>query len=180
MHTRSAVAVTYFLAFTVALLSSWEIAVKMLDISELILPAPSVVAASLFEHRSTLLVETSFTMMEAIAGFLIAVISGYGFAMLFVLVRPARAALYPYAIALKATPLIALAPLVVLWFGTDATSKVVMAALIAFFPVLVNSVKGLDAVEPEVTDLARSLSAPWWRILLRLRIPSSLPFFFRR
>jgi NitT/TauT family transport system permease protein len=116
-------------------------------------------------------------MEESVLGFLLGSGGAYLVAILFVFSRTFQQAVYPYAVALKATPLIAIAPLLVLWFGNGLLSKIVMSALVAFFPVLVNSAIGLTAVDPEVLDLMRSLSASRWQVLTKIRIPNSLSYF---
>jgi NitT/TauT family transport system permease protein len=171
--------VLYFGVFSIALLLSWELVVRGLGIRPLILPSPTAIGQAMVDNASTLAVETAVTAYEALAGFLIALAAGVVLAVVFVHSNPLRKAAYPYAIALKSTPLVAIAPLIVLWFGTGTASKVVMAALIAFFPVLVNSIKGMTAIEPEINDLARTLSAPWWRLLVQVRFPGSLPYLFQ-
>lgn len=169
----------YFAALSLAFLVLWELTVRALGIRPLILPGPTAIVHAMSQHGWTLLLQTSVTMYEAVAGFLIAVVAGLLLAVVFVHSNPARRAVYPYAVALKATPLVAVAPLIVLWFGTGVSSKVIMASLIAFFPVLVNALKGLTAVEPEVDELARSLAAPWWRVLVHVRLPGCLPYLFQ-
>jgi NitT/TauT family transport system permease protein len=115
-------------------------------------------------------------MEESVLGFLLGSIGAYVVAVFFVYSRIIKEAVYPYAVALKSTPLIAIAPLLVLWFGNGLLSKVVMSALVAFFPVLVNSANGLTEVDPEALDLMRSLSASGWQVLTKIRIPNSLSY----
>lgn len=162
----------------IGLLCLWEAADWLFDFNKVVFPAPSEIIAALLENYSLLLQETGITMLEAILGFLLGSVSAYLLAIAFVHSQIIKEAVYPYAIALKSTPLIAIAPLLVLWFGNGILSKVVMSALVAFFPVLVNSVSGLSAMEAEVFDLMQSLSASQWQILTKIRIPYSLGYLF--
>ena len=166
-----------FLLF-VLLIVSWELADRVFDFNSVILPSPSEIFVSFQENYPLLLKQTSITMLESILGFLLGSIVAYLLAILFLFSNLMREALYPYAIALKSTPLIAIAPLLVLWFGNGMFSKVIMSALVAFFPVLVNSVSGLNAVPKELLELMKSLSATPWKILIKVRIPYSLDYLF--
>jgi NitT/TauT family transport system permease protein len=122
-----------------------------------------------------LLIEGAYTLVEAGVGFLAGIVVALGLAILFQFSRGVERAIYPHAIALKAIPLVALAPLVTVWAGTGMTSKVILAAIISFFPVLVNAAQGLSSVEPEAVELLRSMSANRWQILIKLRLPAALP-----
>ncbi len=162
----------------VLILCIWEISAWIFTINPIILPAPHLIIMAFFNNSARLFWETGITMLESVLGFLLGSVSAYLAAIVFVHYRTLQSALYPYAIALKSTPLIAIAPLLVLWFGNGIASKVVMSALVAFFPVLVNSVTGLSAIGQDALDLMKSLSATRWQILLKLRIPNSLGYLF--
>lgn len=162
----------------VLLLVLWELADLVFDFNRLIMPSPSEIGDALFKYRERLLRETGITMLESVLGFFLGCGIAYILAICFVRSQTVKQAIYPYAIALKSTPLIAIAPLLVLWFGNGMFSKVVMSALVAFFPVLVNSVRGLTAIDAEALDLMRSLSASWWQILYKIRIPNSMGYLF--
>jgi len=176
-RTRNSIILAPILLFVI-IISTWEIADRIFDFNTVILPSPSEIYRAFSEHYIILFKETSVTMIESILGFLLGSIIAYLLAILFTFSNLARDALYPYAIALKSTPLIAIAPLLVLWFGNGMFSKVIMSALVAFFPVLVNSVNGLNAVPKELLDLMKSLSASSWKILIKVRIPYSLDYLF--
>jgi len=160
------------------LLGVWEAVARFFGFNKIILPSPVEIAGAFAEHWPRLLQETGVTMLEAVLGFLLG--SGIAFllAVLFVHSRLSQEALYPYAVALKSTPLIAIAPLLVLWFGNGLASKVVMSALVAFFPVLVNAVQGLTAVDREALDLMKSLSATRMQVLTKIRIPNAAGYVF--
>ena len=117
-------------------------------------------------------------MLEAVLGFLLGSAAAYLTAVAFVHTRLIQDAFFPYAVALKSTPLIAIAPLIVLWFGNGILSKVVMSALVAFFPVLVNTVKGLSSIDKEVLDLMKSFSASRWQVFAKIRFYNSLGYLF--
>jgi NitT/TauT family transport system permease protein len=155
-----------------------EVIVKVFDIPTITLPAPHAIALALIDNWETLILNTGITMLEAILGFLLGSAIAFGLAIVFVHSPNIRLAIYPYAVALKSTPIIAIAPLLILWFGNGLESKIVMSALVAFFPVLVNSVDGLASIEPELIDLLKSLAATKRQILYKIRIPNSLPNVF--
>lgn len=161
-----------------ALVALWEGATALTGVSPLVLPPPHAIAAAAAANAMPLLEETGVTMAEALLGFLLGSGGAYLLAVLFVQSRAAEQAIMPYAIALKSTPLIALAPLIVLWAGSGFLSKVVMSALVAFFPVLVAGLRGLREVEPEAIDLMQSLGATRWQLLVKIRIPGSLGYLF--
>ncbi len=165
-------------ATLVLLLVAWEGADRLFDFNAIVLPSPSEIAGAFAEHWGRLFRETGITMLESLLGFLLGSVSAYLLAIAFVHSRLIQEATYPYAVALKSTPLIAIAPLLVLWFGNGMLSKVVMSALVAFFPVLVNAVNGLTAVDREALDLMKSLSASRWQVLMKIRIPNSAGYVF--
>ncbi|HEX7722714.1 MAG TPA: ABC transporter permease [Pyrinomonadaceae bacterium] len=161
-----------------ALLGLWQLADSLFQFNRIILPSPAEIGAAFIANYLVLFKETGITLIESVAGFLLGGIAAYLLAIAFVHSRTAQQAIYPYAVALKSTPLIAIAPLLVLWFGNGMLSKVVMSALVAFFPILVNAVSGLSAVDREAIDLMKSLSASRWQVLTRIRVPNSLPYLF--
>lgn len=166
------------LIFLVLLLGAWQFMHTALSVNSILLPSPLEVAGALNRNWERILNEVSVTMLEAFLGFGLGAITAYGAAAGFVILPLARRALLPYAIALKATPLIVLAPLIVMWAGNGIFSKVVMAALVAFFPVLINSLDGLLNVPHEQLELMRSLSATRRQTLTKVRMPNSLPYLF--
>lgn len=163
----------YPVAFIGALLAAWELSIHAFEIPAYLLPAPTdvidAVDVDLFKH-------SWITLQETFWGFLIANIAGFVVAVLFVHFRPIELGLFPAAIALKTTPLVALAPLLVVWLGTGMASKVAASALICFFPVLINSIKGLRAIEAEGDELFRTYQASRSEIFWKLRLPTSLPY----
>jgi NitT/TauT family transport system permease protein len=156
----------------------WEAADALFDFNRVVLPAPHEIAAAFRSRLDVLMYHTGVTMLEAILGFAVGSLVAVLLAVAFTLSRTVSYAVYPFAVALKSTPLIAIAPLLIVWFGNGLASKVVMSALVAFFPVLVNMVDGLGSYESEMDDLMRSLSASRSQILMKIRLPNSLPHLF--
>jgi NitT/TauT family transport system permease protein len=156
----------------------WQWMADTFNFNKIILPAPSDIFIAVKDNYSLLLKETCVTLFEAILGFLLGGLVAYLLAILFVHSQVIKDALFPYAIALKSTPLIAIAPLLVLWFGNGIISKVVMSALVAFFPVLVNSIRGMAVIDQEVLELMNSLSASRWQVFRKIRFYNSLGYLF--
>jgi NitT/TauT family transport system permease protein len=163
----------YPLGFAVILVVLWELAVRLFNIPVYLLPAPSAVVST---FDASLAAHMLVTLTEALAGFLIANVLGLATAVIFVHSKPIEKGAFPLAIALKTTPLVALAPLLVVWLGTGYTSKVVASMLICFFPILVNSVKGLKAIEHEAWELFSTYKGTKWDMFWKLRLPTSLPY----
>ena len=162
-------------AFLGAALIVWELLVRLLKVPAYLLPAPSAIFAAV---DLRLLGDLSVTLAEALAGFSIAALGAFLAALAFVRWPLLEEGLFPVAITLKTTPLVAIAPLLVLWMGTGMWSKITAAALICFFPVLVNTVKGLKAADAEYYELFRSLDATRAQEFWKLRIPYCLPYLF--
>jgi NitT/TauT family transport system permease protein len=162
----------------VILIAIWQTAVRAFHFDKVILPAPLDVVVAIGRNFHRLVVETGITMTESVLGFVAGGGGAFLLAVIFIYSRPVQRSIYPYAIALKSTPLIAIAPLLILWFGNGMLSKIVMSAMVAFFPVLVSSISGLTAVDENMLDLLKSLSANWLQILIKVRIPNSLPYVF--
>ncbi|TLS49286.1 ABC transporter permease [Paenibacillus antri] len=163
----------YPLGFAAAFVVLWELAVRWFDIPVYLLPAPSSVVSSM---DASLASHMTVTLLEALVGFLIANVLGLLTAVIFVHSKPIEKGAFPLAIALKTTPLVALAPLLVVWMGTGYSSKVVASMLICFFPILVNSVKGLKAIEHEAWELFSTYKGSKWDMFWKLRLPTSLPY----
>ncbi|NEP59582.1 MAG: ABC transporter permease [Symploca sp. SIO2G7] len=162
----------------IVFLSAWELSTHILSISPLILPSPSLVAKTLIEKLGYLITQGSVTLLESVLGFLLGCLAAVVLATIFLFSKTAQQAIYPYAIALKGIPLVALAPLAVLWFGTGLFSKILLAAIISFFPILVNTVEGLRSVEAEALELMATLSASPMQVFQKLRLPSALSSLF--
>jgi len=161
-------------------LGVWEFVVHHYAVNALLLPPPSRIARTLAEGLASGLYLKHFlvTVGEAASGFGIAAVAGLIIGTLVTQFWLLERTLYPYLIAMQSMPKIAIAPLIVIWFGYGATSKMVIAAMISFFPILVNVVVGLRSCDASRIDLARSLSASPWQIFWYVRLPNALPFIF--
>lgn len=164
--------------FFLGILIIWEVFVLVLSVPEYLLPAPSKILSEIITDFDSLLKHTGITILEAVIGFLIGNILGFITAMIFVHSKTIEKGFYPYAIALKTTPILAMAPLLILWFGTGISSKIIASAIVCFFPILVNTVKGLKTIDSEYLDLLKSFSAKKYQIFTKLRLPNSLPYIF--
>ena len=166
--------------FLVAVIGAWEGIIRWRHVQQFLLPKPSSIATAFWDDRSELLHAGWFTFQEALGGFAL----GSALAILFALVlaryRFFGTALMPYAIAANAIPIIAFAPITNQWFagGITKSSKIVIAAVLCFFPVLVNTLRGLTSVNPRALELMESYAAGQVQIFRRVRIPNALPFVF--
>ncbi len=161
-----------------ATLSCWEAAVRLLEVPSYILPPPSEVVIALWRGLADglYLRHMSYTLTETIAGFLIGTTIGLLLGTMIAVNRYADYFLYPYIVMFQSLPKVALAPLIVLWFGLGLTSKIVTAALISFFPVMVNTIVGLRSVDEDRLNLMKALDSKPHQIFWYLRVPSALPF----
>jgi len=157
----------------------WEIATRVGEIPAFILPSPSLVTEKFIHSllNGELLRHSRYTLSEVLAGLIlgvgVATVLGYVLAKSPVVER----ILSPYIVASQAIPIVAIAPLLVIWFGPGMVSKVFICALIVFFPVLINTIVGVRSVPEDLRDLMRSLHASRWQQILKLEIPASLPVF---
>ncbi len=170
-----------FLAFLVA----WQALSVLLAIPEILLPRPLSVLGSLVSSLSgpfwgpqSIYYHFAMTAWVAVAGFVIGSALAIVLAVLVTQWRLVDATLTPYITALQALPRIAVAPLIVIWFGQNVSTKVIIAATITFFPVLVAAISGLRSVDPEMLDMLRGFSAGRWQLLAKVQFPTSLPFVF--
>jgi NitT/TauT family transport system permease protein len=164
----------------VVLLGAWEAFVRVRGLSPLVLPPPGAVARVLAEQLASgqILPHLWTTLAEIVLGFALGSLLGVGSGAMVAHSPLLRRVLTPYIIASQAMPKLALAPLFVLWLGYDLTPKVVITALIAFFPLFENTVVGLNEVAPEKVELFRMLRASAWQTFVKLRVPSALPYLF--
>ncbi len=166
------------LAILVLGLVGWEIAVNVFGIQKFLLPKPSEIASAFWSERSVLWPAGWYTFTEAFWGFVVGVSFGIAAALVLARFRPLGTALMPYFIAASAIPIIAFAPIANAWFGIEKSSKIFIAALLCFFPVLVNTLRGLTSVRPQQVELMRSYAAGNTALFRRVRIPNSLPYLF--
>jgi NitT/TauT family transport system permease protein len=169
--------VTAILVFVLAL---WQLAVTAGQIPPFLVPAPLRVARALVNaFRSGVLAPAiGVTLYETLAGFVLG--SGLAIVLGFLIAysRLCKLGLYPYVVAFQSIPKVAIAPLIVVWFGFGLTSKIVTAALVALFPVLVNTIAGLEAADAGHLELMRAVCATRWQTFLWVRWPACLPYLF--
>jgi NitT/TauT family transport system permease protein len=166
-------------AFLVLGLVAWQVLVSVLSVQRFLLPKPTQIATAFWNERHSLWSAGWFTFQEALGGFVI----GSALAILVGLVlarwKPLRSAVMPYAIAANAVPIIAFAPITNAWFSPlSKSSKMAIAAVLVFFPVLVNTIRGLTSVRPQSIELMRSYAAGELEIFRRVRVPAALPYIF--
>jgi NitT/TauT family transport system permease protein len=173
-------------------LAVWEGLVRLLNIPIYLLPAPSDVAGTLWRLISAgfvpptyvgapaegILYDTYVTFSEAMVGLLIGTLTGLFLAVVMTHSRFAEQALYPIVISIRSTPIIALAPVFIIWFGFTIMPKAIVAALATFYPVLVNCITGMRAVDPATLEFFQSVHASRSEIFWRLRVPNTMPYFF--
>ena len=156
----------------------WELVVRSFDVKPYVLPAPSAIARSLVTNWHILFPNLRVTVKEMLLGFALAAGVGITLGTLLAASAVFRRGVFPLVIASQTVPVIAIAPVLVIWFGYDILPRVLVTALIAFFPLTVNTVSGLRAVDPELTRLFRSLNASRTQIFRKLTFPSGLPYIF--
>ena len=153
----------------------WEMAVRFFQMPSYILPAPSNVCLTIARQPGLLLHHALVTLAELGLGFFLALIAGLGLGALIHLSAVIARVVLPLAVASQAIPVFAIAPLLVLWFGYGLGSKVLMTALIVFFPMVINTARGLDAANPDMLALFRTMGASPRQIFFKVRIPYALP-----
>lgn len=180
----------------VVFVGAWEWLVRALEIPSFILPPPSAVAAALLQGlfflgtggvgsadffgamQNSYYLHIAHTFVEALSGFLIGGFIGFGLGLLFMQSEVIEDIVLPYIVAFQTLPKLAIAPLFVIWFGYEIESKVLLAGLVAFFPLLVNTMVGLKSAQSDQLDLLRSLSASRWQTFWKLQFPNAMPFIF--
>jgi len=160
-----------------ALLTLWEIWVGLADVPVFILPTPSLILAALVDNFTALMAALWVTVKVTLLAFVWAVATAVGLAIVFTRARLIEMALYPYVITLQVTPVVAIAPLILIWVGFDNVSLalVIIAWIVAFFPMLTNTVQGLRSVDQQLHDLMTLSGASWWQRLIYLELPAALP-----
>jgi len=162
----------------VALLALWQIAVTTYDVPVYLVPSPLTVWATLERDWGLLSRSLLFTLAVTLSALAFATLVGVALAFLFVQSRIIEASLFPYAVLLQVTPIVAIAPLIIIWVKDARVALVLCAAIVALFPIVSNTTLGLRSVDPGLLDLFRLYGAGRWQTLARLRVPSALPYFF--
>jgi NitT/TauT family transport system permease protein len=165
-------------ALLAILLIVWQVASDIFEIPWFILPSPLQILAKLAGNYERLLHHTWITLMEVFAGFALAIVGGMIFAILIVYSRFLEESLYPLLVMLQVTPQVAIAPVLVIWFGSSYLPKILVAFLVAFFPMVVNTAAGLMRVPEELLDLMNGFKVSKAKVFLLIRLPNALPYIF--
>jgi NitT/TauT family transport system permease protein len=158
-----------------AIILGWEMAVSLAGWPSYLLPRPTTVVQRLATDPGFFLAQGGLTLAEALAGLTVGGGAAFAIGAAMAHWRPLERALLPFAIVVKVTPVVTIAPLLVLWFGFGPAPKVIIAAVLTFFPMLIASVTGLRSIDPTAYDVLRTLGASTRQIFVTLRLPSALP-----
>jgi NitT/TauT family transport system permease protein len=162
----------------IAIVILWEVLCGVLAIPKWLLPAPSQIAIETWEIREILPLHFGATLAAVVGGFALAVVTGIPLAVLVVYSPFMRRVIFPFLLTLQSVPKVALAPLLLLWVGYGLHSNMIVAATVAFFPIVINTATGLESVDRELLELTRSLDASTARVFWRVRLPWALPYIF--
>ena len=168
--------VAYPLAGALLVLAAWYLVCLAWRMPSTVLPTPLEVALSFARHWRVLLNEGWVTLEATLLGFLLALTLGVPIAVAIVTYRPLHHMFYPLLVALQSVPKVALAPILLVWLGTGIESKLAIAWLVAFFPIVVDTAAGLSSTPKELVELARSLRASRWQFFSKIQFPTALPF----
>ena len=166
------------LAVGVLALVLWQVLVKAFDVPHYLVPSPLLVAQTLVTDWGLLFSSLLITLKITFGAFFMAVLIGTTVAFLFVQSRWIELSFFPYAVLLQVTPIVAIAPLIIIWVKNPTAALLVCATIVALFPIISNTTLGLRSVNPQLIDLFRMNKATRWQMLVQLRIPSAAPYFF--
>jgi NitT/TauT family transport system permease protein len=161
-----------------AFLGLWQVLVQALEVPSYLVPGPLMIAKTLVVDRAILLGSLGVTLGVALIALACATLIGVVLSFLFVQSRAIEMSLLPYAVLLQVTPIVAIAPLIIIWVNDPLTALVICATIVALFPMIANTTLGLKSVDPGLLELFRLNGATRWQTLMRLRVPSALPYFF--
>ena len=170
--------VAYQLALAVVLIAAWQGLVTGLKLPHYLVPSPALMMTTLVANFGVFMAALWVTLKVTLLAFVVATVLGVVISFLFVQSRLIETTLFPYAILLQVTPIVAVAPLIIIWVKNPTAAMVVCAALVALFPIIANTTLGLRSVDPDLQAYFRLNGATRWQTLRRLRIPSALPYFF--
>jgi NitT/TauT family transport system permease protein len=167
------------IALFVGLLVAWELTVRILGLKQFILPRPLAIAAAWQTYLPELYAAARYTFLEILAGLVIGAVAGITVGVLTARFRFMQESLMPFAVAASSIPILAFAPIFNNWFGLDQQlSKAMVAAVLCFFPIMINTVRGLTTVDPQAIELFRAIAAPERAVFQKLRVPNALPYIF--
>ncbi len=156
----------------------WELLVRLRDVPEYRLPAPSAIFSEFVNSFGLLMRHAGVTVAESVIGFVLGVALAVVVAIAMSMVRPVRHTLYPFLIISQTVPLVVIAPLLAIWFGFGFVPKVIMAVIVVFFPVTVSLAEGLETYDTELIELMRTMNASRWQVYRMVRLPGAMPAFF--
>ncbi|AJY77591.1 ABC transporter ATP-binding protein [Paenibacillus beijingensis] len=160
----------------VVFIGGWELFCRLAGMKPYLLPKPSDIVRAASENAANLWVSVYTTMIESVLGFLISIVLGVGFAIILASSKLIEKSIYPYAIILQTIPIVAVAPIIVIWFGAGINAIVTIAFLIGFFPMLSNTLIGLNSADHNMKNLFYLYNASPLQTMFRLRIPAALPY----
>lgn len=164
--------------FILILIVLWEIIIRINAIPQYLLPAPSSIIYELYNSRHILWLHTRTTLLEASTGFFIAVVIGIFVAGLMNRYKIFKNIMYPLLVISQTVPIIALAPLFMIWMGYGILPKIVIVILVCFFPITVNVTEGLAAIDKDLINLLRTMNATSWQVFIKAELPAVMPSFF--
>jgi NitT/TauT family transport system permease protein len=170
--------VLFPLVVGIVFLLLWEWGVSHFEIRKFVLPAPSLIAEALIDNFGSLMGSLWKTLSVTLAAFLLAIVTGVSLAVIFTQNKVIELAFFPYAVILQVTPVVSIAPLVIIWVGFDNVSLalLILAWIVAFFPILSNSTLGLTSTDHNLRNLFELYGATRWQVFTRLQFPSALPY----
>ncbi|WP_127494868.1 ABC transporter permease [Paenibacillus glycanilyticus] len=157
-------------------IGAWELFCRLSGLKPYLLPKPSDIVLAASENASNLWVSVYTTITEAVLGFLLSIVLGVGFAILLASSKLIERSIYPYAIIMQTIPIVAIAPIIVIWFGAGMNAIIIIAFLIGFFPMLSNTLIGLNSTDHNMKNLFYLYNASPLQTMIRLRIPAALPY----
>ncbi len=156
----------------------WEFAVQIFGVKEYLLPPPTKIAVEFWKRTDIVLDNALITTWEILAGYALGIAVSVPLALWVVYSRALERSVYPVVVFLQIVPKIAVAPLFIIWFGDGFAPKMMLVFLLCFFPIVVGSIAGFKALDPEIMDFARTTGAAGWRMFLKIRLPQALPAIF--
>ncbi len=166
------------LTVTVAMLGAWELLVRALHVNAVVLPPPSTIVRAIVARYELLLVHLWPTFYQVVLGFILSVVGGITVAVLITYSPVVRRGFYPIIVISQIIPKISVAPLLVIWFGMGDVSRLTLAFLVAFFPMVINTTAGLTSVDEDMLKMARAYMGGRWQIFAKIRLPHALPYIF--
>jgi NitT/TauT family transport system permease protein len=175
---KRAAAIGWPILVTALILLAWEISVRTLGIRSIILPPPSAVLATMAERHDLLLTHLWPSLYLTVLGFALSVVGGIFVAVLITSSAIVRKGFYPVIVVSQVIPKISIAPLFIVWFGTGTMSSLLLAFLVAFFPMTINAAMGFESIDEDIHRMARTFMGSRWQIFWKVRMPNALPYIF--